>query len=246
MGAAVRTLRTLLVGDSRNIGRESFLIYICLLEFVYAIPLRFAVPAITRALEGQFDLVPYYPLIAGYILMITVPIFLGLAMAFLLLDERDAHLIEALLVTPMPLPLYLAYRVTLPAILSVALTLVVVPVAGFVPVPLTVLLPVALVAGLGAPLFTLLIASVAENKVQGFALVKFLGGLGLVPIVAWFIPTPWQHLAGVIYPSYWPVRAYWAYTAGESGFWIYLCAGVVAHVLAIAFFLRRFLRVVRQ
>jgi hypothetical protein len=244
MAAPIRMLRTLFVVDARNTSREAFLVYICLIEFVYAIPLRFVVPAITRAFEQQFDLVPYYPLIAGYMLMITVPVFFGMATAFLLLDERDSHLIEALMVTPMPLPLYLGYRIGMPAVLSVAITLLVVPVAGIVSVPLPVLLPVALVMGLGAPLVTLFIASIAENKVQGFAIVKFLGAVALAPVAAWFVPAPWQHVAGLIYPGYWPVRAYWAHTAGESGFWIYLAVGVVAHAIGIALVLRRFLRVV--
>lgn len=245
MAPALRTLRTLLVGDARNTGREAFLVYICLIEFAYAIPLRFVIPAITRAFEAQFDLVPYYPLIAGYMLMLTVPVFFGMATAFLLLDERDSHLIDALMVTPMPLPLYLGYRIALPTVLSVAITLVVVPVAGFVSVPLPVLLPVALVMGLGAPLITLFIAAIAENKVQGFAIMKFLGAVALAPVAAWFIPAPWQHLAGLIHPGYWPVRAYWAHAAGEPGFWAYLAVGVVAHAIGIALVLHRFLRVVR-
>lgn len=244
MTALTRSLRTLLIGDARNVGREAFLVYICLLEFIYAIPLRFAVPAVSRALEGRFDLVPYYPLIAGYILMLTVPLFLGMAVAFLLLDERDGHVLEALLVTTMPLQLYLGYRVALPMVLSVAITLAIVPIAGFVTIPLPVLLPVALVLALNAPLVTLLIASVAENKVQGFAIVKFLGVVALVPVVAWFIPAPWQHLAGFLHPGYWPVRAYWAFVAGEGGFWLYLGVGVLLQAGAIALLIRRFMRVV--
>ena len=45
-------------------------------------------------------------------------------------------------------------------------------------------------AGLGAPLFMLFLAATASDKVQGFAMAKFIGIGGLLILVGWFLPSP--------------------------------------------------------
>jgi fluoroquinolone transport system permease protein len=92
---------------------------------------------------------------------------------------------------------------------------------------------------------SLFLAAFAENKVQGFALVKALGAVLLAPVVAWFVDMPWQLLAGVV-PSYWPLRAYWSAADPGADFWIFLAVGFAYHGLLLAWLLRRFETVLRR
>lgn len=103
----------------------------------------------------------------------------------------------ALRVTPLSMRRYLAHRVMLPLLFGTASTLVGYPLIGVTPLPLTALLAIATVASLLAPLLALVLATAAPNKVAGFAIVKVLNGVNLLPVVAFFLPVPLQYVAGV-------------------------------------------------
>jgi fluoroquinolone transport system permease protein len=133
---------------------------------------------------------------------------------------------------------YLAYRVALPLVLGTASTLIGYPITGLTPLPLASLLPIVVVASLSAPLLALILALAAPNKVAGFAVVKVLNAVNLLPIVAYFVPRPVQYAAG-IFPTYWPMRALWSAAAVEA-FGTYLLIGGVVSVLALLMVARMF------
>jgi fluoroquinolone transport system permease protein len=56
----------------------------------------------------------------------------GAIIGFLVLDQRDDHTITALQVTPLTLSGYLGYRVAVPTLLGVLVTLFIIPVSGLV------------------------------------------------------------------------------------------------------------------
>jgi fluoroquinolone transport system permease protein len=238
---AIDLLRRIGPVDLRNIGRDPMLVWIPLLPIFLASVYRFGIPPLTSWLlaEHRFDLVPYYPLLMSLFLLI-VPNVAGMMTGFLLLDERDERTLQALRVTPVPLESYLAYRIGVPTAVGVLLSLAVYPLAGFVPVPLPDLIAIATVAALGAPLVMLFLAGFAENKVAGFAMVKLLNGLFMIPMVAFFVPGWMQYLAGVI-PSFWAMKALWLAAEGD-GYAAVLAAGVVANAVVGWLLLIRFRR----
>jgi fluoroquinolone transport system permease protein len=238
-------LTALMYADSRLLWRDPLLGWVLLLPVGLALLLRVLVPKASEVLlaAGGFDLAPYYALIMGGYLM-TAPGIVGMVIGFLLLDERDARTLTALRVTPLSIRRYLGYRIALPLLVGTVSTLVGYPVIGITPLPLTPLLAIALVAGLSAPLLALVLATAAPNKVAGFAVVKVLNGVNLLPIAAFFLPVPLQYAAGVL-PTYWPMRAFWSAAAGEE-YVVYLGIGAIvgafALVLAAWLFDRRLLR----
>jgi fluoroquinolone transport system permease protein len=238
-------VKALLQADSRLLWRDPLLGWIVLLPFGVALVLRILVPRIGEALHAAkgFDLSPFHPLIMGGYLM-TVPGIVGMIIGFLLLDERDTRTLTALRVTPLSMRRYLAYRITVPLVAGTVVTLAAYPVASVSPLPLRDLAPIALVAGLWAPLLALLLATAAPNKVAGFAAVKVLNSINLIPIASFFVPVPLQYAAGIL-PGYWPMRALWSATTGDS-YGLYLVVGGVIGVVAItaatALFERRLLR----
>ena len=106
------------------------------------------------------------------------------------------------------------------------------------------MLAIASVAGLSAPLLALVLATAAPNKVAGFAVVKVMNGVNLLPVVAFFVPRPLQFAAGLL-PTYWPMRALWSAAAGEAVLGYLLTGAIVAGIGIVAaarLFDRRLLR----
>lgn len=226
-------LSALARADSRLLWRDPLLGWVLLLPIGLAVVLRLGIPRVSEALLAAtgFDLAPYLPLVMGGYLM-TAPGIVGMVVGFLLLDERDARTLTALRVTPLSMRRYLAYRVALPLLVGTASTLLGYPLTGINQLPLSTLSALAFVAGLSAPLLALVLATVAPNKVAGFAVVKVLNGLNLLPIAAFFVPVPLQYVAGLL-PTYWPMRALWSAAAGEPYVAPLFC-GAIMGALALA------------
>lgn len=233
--------------DLRNVGRDGLLPWMVALPVITALIIRWGVPPIANAVLDRygFDLVPYYPVILGYFFILMTPMTFGALIGFLLLDERDDDTLTALQVTPLTLNSYLAYRIAVPMALSVLLMFVIFPLANLANLDFVPLLIAALSAAPLAPLFALYLGAFAENKVQGFALMKGIGSVGLAPVFAFFIQSPWQLAFGIV-PAYWPVKVYWTLSAGDSNVWVYLVIGLVYQMILIALLLRRFNRVMHR
>ena len=218
--------------------RDPLLPWVIFLPLGLALLLRVLMPAIDVALaQASFDLSPYHRLImSGYLM--TAPGIIGMVSGFLLLDERDARTLSALRVTPMSMRQYLALRMTLPVLLGTGSTLIGYPLVGLTPLSLRMLLPIAAVGAFSAPILALLLAALAPNKVAGFAVVKVMNIVNLLPLLAFFVSMPGQLVAGVL-PAFWPMRALWAAAAGEDTA-PFLAAGVVVGMVAIVVSARLF------
>jgi fluoroquinolone transport system permease protein len=231
--------------DARTIARDPLLSWIILFPVGVALLLRILVPRIETSLwsAAGFALAPFHPLImSGYFM--TASGLVGMVIGFLLLDERDARTLHALRVTPVGLRRYLAYRIALPLLLGIAATLVGYPLAGLSPLPVGRLLPIAIVAGIAAPILALVLAVTAPNKVAGFAVMKVVNGVNVLPVVAFFVPRPLQYVAGVL-PTYWPMRALWSAVAGDK-YGTYLGVGLVVGALSLVWMARLFDRRLRR
>lgn len=238
--AAIRGLGPI---DVKSVMRDSMLRWMFALPLLIALLMRWGVPAVANRLLTQFgfDLEPYYALIASFMVLIS-PMLVGVVIGFLLLDQRDDGTLAALQVTPLSLNGFLVYRVTAPIFVGVALTLLVIPLTGLVEMHPLALLVVALGVAPFGPLYALFLAGFANNKVQGFALMKAAGILSWPPIIAYFLPIVWQWVMGIV-PTYWPVKVFWMLEAGESGWLPYLAVGLVFQGLLMLALLRRFNKV---
>lgn len=234
-------LRALLRADASAVLRDPLLGWVLVLPIGMALLLRVLVPAAGDALllHAGVDLAPYHGLIMGGYLM-TAPGIVGLIVGFLLLDERNAGTLSALRVTPLSMDRYLAYRVALPLAGGTLATLIGYPLAGIAPLPLVDLLPIAAIAAMAAPILALVLGTAAPNKVAGFAVMKVVNAVNLLPVAAFFLPLPLQLAAGVL-PTYWPMRALWSADAG-SGYLPYLATGLAVNALALALAARLFSR----
>lgn len=231
--------------DLKNIRRDSLLMWVPIIPFLLVLVLRWGLEPLTTLIELQAgrDLVPWYPLIMSSF-AVMLPAMIGTIVGFLLLDERDDGVLDALLVTPVSTGAWVGYRIAAPLAVAFALTLITYPLVGVTPLPLVDLAAAAALAAFGAPFMALFLASFADNKVTGFAMMKLMNAVQILPVVAYFVPPPAQLLFGIV-PAYWPMKIVWLAADGRP-YGVYLAAGLVVNVATVGLLLRRFDRVVHR
>lgn len=227
--------------DAKRIMRDPFLLmmtfYLPAIDFV----LRWGIPKLTDSVKKSVNLVTYYPLISC-IMVLTIPFIFGAVLGMQMLSEKDENSMVAISVTPFSFHRYFTSRAILFSVMGIFLTVVSHYIIGIINhIPLYQLILVSVVLSLNTPIAALVIASVAKNQVQGFAVLKGSGLLVSGPALSFFIPQHWDLLVGVI-PLYWPIKAY--YIAAQGGsmafFGVTLLVGVVAQAAMIYFLYKLF------
>lgn len=234
-------LRAFGANDLRSVRRDSLLIYMLAIPPLMVVLARLILPAATGYLSRNFgfDLVPYYPMLLSFFFVLQIPLLFGVLVGLMVLDEKDDDTLTALRVTPISISGYALYKGGAAVVLSFVYVLVALPLTGLLPASLLpAVAPSAVLSGLMAPIFALVIATFAANKVEGLALMKVLSIFMLGPLAAYFVGSSWQLLFGLL-PTYWPAKAFWV--AGEGGnFWPHVLAGLAYALLLISLLLRRF------
>jgi fluoroquinolone transport system permease protein len=243
MATSARAVAAFGRNDIRGTYRDPLLWMIVVAPVIWTTGVAIFTPMFTEMLSERydFDLVPYYPLVLTAFLLLTSIIITGAIAAFLVLDEMDAGTMTALRVTPVPLSTFFAYRAATVMVVTTIYVIATLSFSGILePGLLPALIPIGLLSGLTAVVCLLLIVVVANNKIQGIAMVRTLGMLmaGL-PALPWFIDSAW-HLAFGVLPPYWAAKAF--FVASDHGtWWPYVVVGAVYN-LAVAWALfRRFL-----
>jgi fluoroquinolone transport system permease protein len=230
----------LLAGDLRNIFRDPLLALIPFAPILVALVIRFAFPYLNIFLWRQFhfNLAIYYSFILSIIILST-PVYFGMIIGFLLLDERDEQILNYIAVTPLRKAGFLVYRTILPVIVSIIFSYMTILMVGIVKPDLFKFLPVALMVSLEAPVYALFLGAFAGNKIEGLALAKGMGVLFIAPAVGYFIKSNWQFIAGIV-PLYWVSKSYLAMNGPLKEFWLFIIAGFLIHGIVIYILLRIF------
>ena len=231
-------LRTLTGTELRNVRRDSLLRWMAAFPIFIALLLGWLVPLIDANLE--LDLQPHYLLIMSTYAVLASPVMIGFIVGMLLLDERDDGTLQAIRVTPLSMRRYLAWKLSLPIAVTTLLTLLGIPLAGLIPFQLN-FTAAALVGALWAPILALAMAAFANNKLQGFVLMRVTNILLLIPMGVWFLDARWEPLFALL-PAYWPLKTFWLAARGES-YLLFFLIGAVYHAAIVAWLYRRFQRV---
>lgn len=232
--------------DAKLIARDRFLAFILAYALVISAAVRFGAPPLAELLlaKYQLDIVPYYPLLSSFIVFTVGSGMVGVVLGFILLEAREARLIDALAVTPLTFDRFLTYRTATPVAVAVLLNPICVVVAGVgLPGPLATIV-IAAAGALVAGLMTLSLATFADNKVQAFAVMKIINGVFSLPMVAYFISPPWQYVFG-LFPPFWLFKAWWV--AADGGlWWPHAVVGIVTNLALVVWLQRRFARAVHH
>ncbi|WMT38918.1 hypothetical protein RE628_15400 [Paenibacillus sp. D2_2] len=192
------------------------------------------------AIYFHFYLSEYYGLITGVSLLL-VSLILGCMCGFMMLDERDDHLIQYYAVTPLSRSGYLICRLVTAIVLSIIYDMILLLFAA--PRSITIaqvmyLLPMAV---LEAPIIALFLVAFAANKVEGLALSKGASLTVAIPAAAWFIHSPLKFGFG-IFPAFWIYELMNSDYEGEP--WkalLLMLIGIGVHLLVVCVMLRKFL-----
>ncbi|HET6732106.1 ABC transporter permease [Mycobacterium sp.] len=228
--------------DIRGTYRDPLLVMLVLAPVLWTTGVVLLTPMVTEMLADryQFDLVPYYPLVLTGFLLLTSIIIAGGLGAFLVLEEVDAGTLAALRVTPVPMSMFFGYRAATVVLVTTVYVVATLSFSGILePGLVPTLIPIGLLSGLSAVVCLLLIVVLANNKIQGLAMVRALGMLiaGL-PALPWFIGSAWNLAFGVL-PPYWAAKAFWIASA-HGTWWPYLVVGVLYNVAIAWLLFRRF------
>ncbi|UAL26946.1 ABC transporter permease [Bacillus paralicheniformis] len=226
----------LIRGDMKQIRRDSMLAFYGLAPFLLIVVTAAGIPL--SAELTAFNITPYRHLIMSFAMLF--PLILGIMSGFILLDERDENMIQYFAVTPLSKRGYVMIRLILPMALTFCYSILLFASGGLVAPGSVYLLFVLIMVTLQAPIYTLLLAAYASNKVEGLALMKGFSLLTLMPAAVYFIPLPWQ-LFGVFTPTYWTAKTYLAGTSHEGLVLVFGFSGVVLHVMILLLLYRRFL-----
>ncbi|KAB3530714.1 hypothetical protein F8153_06285 [Alkaliphilus serpentinus] len=168
-----------------------------------------------------------YPLIFGFLgrYLITNEIIEGQAMGvvatitalmagfaygamagFSLLDDRDDQVFDSIQISPIPLKVYIWFKLFFAYIMAVLGSFFIIWYTGAFDLSVERLLVISILASLQTPITALLVNSFATNKVEGFVTMKASGFLLLFPIGGFFFLDAKEWLFSIA-PGHWAAKA---------------------------------------
>lgn len=207
-------------GDLANLRRDPMLVAAMAAPLLVGALVRIGVPRTT----GIIEVTEHLPLVLGFS-MLLAPTLAGFVMGFLLLEEREDRILDAIAVTPLGTGGFFAYRLWWPVLTGGLGAMVVALLAGISTVGVGRLVAAVVLAAATGGLVTLVLAVLASDRVQGLALGK-LTGVTLVAAVGFqLLPGPWRWLLAAI-PQVWVVDA----VAGPGPVLFPVAIGAVLHI----------------
>lgn len=236
-------LLKLAVNDLRNIIRDRFFLFAF---FAYPVMLilfsRILVHVIEPRIGGIFQLASEFELVLMFFVVI-IPFIYSFIAAFLILDERDEHLLTVLRVMPISRTSFLAFRMFFMLVFSFIVLLIFPPLSGLVNMAefsYLAYVPVALLFALFTPVASLLVASFATNKVQAFAIFKIGGTVFLIPIFAFFLNLGDLKWIFSPVPTFWSLLSLDSVLESGSVDIVSLVIGFAYHIVLIGVFFHIF------
>lgn len=235
-------MKKLIIGDIKNITRDSLLIITILAPILLALFIKFFIPLVNSMLYERmgFKLSPYYNIIMGTAFML-IPMIIGCMAGFILLEDKDENVLSYFEITPLRKKGYLIYRLTSPIILSVFLSVFLFYFSNLIKISFIKVILIIVIASMEAPIITLILGSIAENRVEGLALSKLIGIFFALPIILSLVDIKYKWLLG-FFPTYWIPKMLNGNLYSSLDFILYMMAAFSIHVIYIFVFGNKFIR----
>jgi fluoroquinolone transport system permease protein len=210
--------------------RDSLLLFMLAYPFLFGALGAFVVPAVL----DQFAIAIDPKLLADIVLVMLAmmtPIIFGFVVGFSIMDDRDDHIIDSIMTSPLEVFWFIWIKLIMIYIFSFVATIIIFYMT-FIGLELSFdifwrFILIAAVISLVSIQFTLLINAIAKNKIEGFAVVKGMGILAIVPVASLFI-TDWREYFFGLIPQFWPAKAISAnFNELNLEWWVYLLIGAV-------------------
>ncbi len=195
-------LLTLSANDFRMVFRDPmlrlflFLPLLVLALVVWFVPVLFAAYPVVR----QYDYV-----ILMLACMQTSTMF-GFINGFVFLEEKDENVFAALRVMPVSAGMLVGMRMLLGFAIACLMNVVLLRLTPWVTMGWGQTILLAAQYATLAPLLALLVATFAQNKVEGLAQFKLYNFMLNLPVLIYFLPYKLLHALAVV-PTYWTFRS---------------------------------------
>jgi fluoroquinolone transport system permease protein len=227
----------LAASDALNVARDPMLGFATVMSIVPAIAFM-----LTRDQMDASGVALGVEQISRYVapVALVLPAFLiGWVTGFLLLEDRDEGMLGALDITPIGKAGFLAYRATVTALVTFALTFV----ACLMIVPelsLALRILIAVLIAAEAVISATILPAFARNKVEGLALTKLVNLAAVTALLA-AIPSPLRFLAGVV-PTFWVGELLTLTEVAAMPIWISAIVALGVHAVLVIALLKVFAR----
>lgn len=230
----MKKLRTLVLADVQKIFRDPTLLFFLLIPFIITAALRFYI----LPLSEEYPIIKEYH---QYIMMsagIQTSIMFGFIIAFIILEEKDEKVLEAIRVLPLSPSFFILYRLVFAAAVSFLGAFFTISLSGLAHPGILNSILLSILFALAAPFITLLIATYAENKVEGMAYFKGIDLVLLIPIIGFVIGGFWAKVFAFV-PTYWTFLLYQKSFLGEDILWTFII-GLLFYAIVILILIKAF------
>ena len=192
-----------LKADTKNIFRDSSLIMMLFVPFLFIPLVRF----------GGKALVDYFPIIAEYstravvLLGAVVAVFPAFVMGFVMMDEKDGGLNQVLRILPFSINKLIGLRVGLMITIGLINSLLFFAFNGIVFLNFYKMLILSINVTLFAPISAFLMLCISSNKIEAAAVLKGISFVTFIAFLQFFIPNGLKYVLSAI-PSFWAYRSF--------------------------------------
>lgn len=192
---------------------------------LFKLMIHFLLPVVLEYITFSRPLEPY--LLSMTLLM--TPYMLGVVMGFMMLDDKDGHIIDLVMVTPYGRRGYLSNRILFISLFTFLYTLINYFILNLVDISMFSLLYISILLSVFAASIGLLFYKIAGDKIIGLTYAKLLNFV-IIFVFADFIKAEWFIYVAVLFPTFWVTRL--ITDPGVSSH--YIAAGVASTVWLLA------------
>jgi fluoroquinolone transport system permease protein len=222
-------LKRLLLHELKSISRDKMYLFLSIYPIIMAIIAYFLIPYLAEQSSAMASniVVLVFILLNGFMF--------GAITGFTLLDDQDDKVLLSLKITPISVRYYVLLKLLISYILGVFATFILIMFSGFYQsVDILDLIFIIVLAPLQGPIFSLLINALANNKVEGFVIMKLSGIILLIPIASLFL-IEWTELFLGFIPGFWTSRIISMQLIPQDYFLnsstLYFIIGVIVHII---------------
>lgn len=218
---------TFVLGDLKLVFRDRMLSLFFFAPILLILFVRLFVPYITAVYPVAAEYHAYVMMFAS----IQTAILFGFITSFMILEEKDEHVIEVIRILPVSTSFFIVYRLLFSAFFSALAAFLMISLGGIAYPGFFNAILLSLQYGLVAPLIALIVGTFAQNKIEGMAYFKGINLLLILPVLAFFLTGILKYLFAII-PVYWTYLLYESALSGEKVGLIF-AAGLLVYLVVL-------------
>lgn len=187
----------------KQISKDSMLIMVCFAPILCGLLFKFGIPALNELLIQYFNFSfkDNFVMLDIFLAVLTPYMFCFIS-AMIILTEVDDKISNYLCVTPLGKGGYLISRLAFPATVSAVVSFVLLLFFSLTQISIIMNVLLSILSALFGIIASMIIVTLAKNKVEGMALAKLTGMMMLGVLVPFYITGLGQYLAFFL-PSFW-------------------------------------------